>query len=148
MDWDRRFLQLAQFVSRWSKDPSTQVGAVIVRPDRTIASVGFNGFPKGVSDDPALYADREVKLERIVHAEINALIHANEPVKGYTLYTWPLPPCMRCTTQILQAGIERVVAYNRLETNSKWASSNEDAWNLHEEAGIELVWISDLNERN
>ena len=50
--WDMRFAQLAKLVSLWSKDPSTKVGSVIVRPDKTIASVGFNGFPKGVPDEP------------------------------------------------------------------------------------------------
>lgn len=45
--WDARFLDLAVFIGDWSKDPSTKVGAVLVRPDRTIAGLGFNGFPRG-----------------------------------------------------------------------------------------------------
>ena len=48
--WDRRFLALAEHVADWSKDPSTKTGAVIVRPDRTIASMGYNGFPRGMAD--------------------------------------------------------------------------------------------------
>ena len=40
--WNVRFLDLARFIAAWSKDPSTKVGAVLVRPDRTIAAVGFN----------------------------------------------------------------------------------------------------------
>jgi dCMP deaminase len=108
--WDARFLDLAQLVASWSKDPSTKTGAVIVRPDRTIASVGYNGFPRSMSDANRLYEDREQKYSRIVHCEVNALIHAHEPVRGYTLYTWPFLSCDRCFVQLAQAGITRFVA--------------------------------------
>lgn len=109
-DWDARFLSLAAHIATWSKDPSTKCGAVIVRPDRTIASLGYNGFPRGVEDTPHLLNNREEKYKRVVHAEVNALLFAREPVKGYALYTWPFLPCCRCAAQIIQSGIERVVA--------------------------------------
>lgn len=67
LKWDRRFLRLAQEVASWSKDPSTKTGAVIVRPDKTIAAIGYNGFPRGCDDAPELYAHRETKLSRVVH---------------------------------------------------------------------------------
>ena len=59
-----KFLSLAREVSTWSKDPSTQVGAVLVRPDRTVAGIGFNGFPRGIYDDPELLNDRPEKYKR------------------------------------------------------------------------------------
>lgn len=65
--WDSRFLDLAKLVSSWSKDTSTKVGAVISRPDNTIVSLGYNGFPKGMPDDKNLYDLREEKYERIIH---------------------------------------------------------------------------------
>lgn len=108
--WDLRFLDLARLVARWSKDPSRQVGAAVVRPDRSVASVGFNGFPAAMPDGAALYADKAAKRSRIVHAEINATLFAREPVRGYTLYTWPYLSCDRCAAQLLQAGIARFVA--------------------------------------
>lgn len=89
--WDLRFLRLSQCISTFSKDPSTKVGAVIVRPDKTIASMGFNGFPKKLKDD-ARYNDREVKYSLIVHGEINAILFAKESLTGYTLYTYPFMP--------------------------------------------------------
>jgi len=110
MKWEKRFFEMAQLVSTWSKDPSTKVGAVIVRPDNTVASVGYNGFPKGMNDHPDLYADRDVKLSRIVHAEMNAILHAKEPLQGYTLYTWPVLTCDRCAVHVIQSGIVRVCA--------------------------------------
>lgn len=97
--WDRFYLRGAEWISSASKDPSTKVGAVIVRPDRTVASVGYNGFPRKIADTPERLNDRDTKYELIVHGEMNAMAWAREPVDGYTLYTWPfLPargaPCM------------------------------------------------------
>lgn len=109
MRWDKRMIDLAKHIASWSKDPSTKVGAVIVRPNYTICSTGYNGFPRGVNDDPKMYADRETKYERTVHAEMNAILTAPEPVTGYTLYC-TLPPCSSCAKLVIQAGIKRFVA--------------------------------------
>ena len=108
--WDRRFLELAHVISTWSKDPSTQVGCVIVRPNRTIVSLGFNGFPRGVEDTLERLGDKLFKHECVVHAEENALLTARESVFGYTLYCSPVMPCSRCAAKIIQAGIKRVVS--------------------------------------
>lgn len=106
--WDERFLKLCYEISTWSKDPSTQTGAVLTRPDRTIASVGYNGFAKGMKDDPELYANREIKYSRVIHCEVNAVMHAREQVEGYTLYTTG-PSCDRCAVHMIHAGIRRFV---------------------------------------
>lgn len=108
--WDLRFLELAETVSHWSKDPSTKCGSVIVRPDLTIASIGFNGFARGMNDHAERYANRETKYSRIIHAEMNAVLSAAEPVKGYTMYVHPLFPCDRCMPHLIQAGLDRFVS--------------------------------------
>jgi dCMP deaminase len=145
--WDARLLSLAEFVSTWSKDPSTQCGAVIVRPDRTIVSTGYNGFPKGCKDDDEIYANRDLKYSRVVHAEVNAVIHARESLEGYTLYSWPPnygPSCDRCTATIIQTGITQVV--HALETSedfaSRWKESIERGLDMYEEAGVEVVQVA------
>ena len=107
-EWDRRMLALAQHIAGWSKDPSTKVGAVIADNRRRIISVGYNGFPAGVRD--VALEDRDFKYNRVVHAELNALLFARGPVVGATLYVWPMPPCSRCAGPIIQAGIARVVS--------------------------------------
>src|SRR5260370_42252317 len=94
--WDLRYLDMARLGSTWSKDPSTQTGAVIVRPNGTVAGVGFNGFPKGMSDDPALYANREEKYSRIVHCEVNALLFSGGSVQGATFSTCAFLNFGRC----------------------------------------------------
>ena len=68
--WNSRFLTLAALVASWSKDPSTKTGAVIVRGDKTVASVGYNGFVQGADDDPAIYADRQRKYDLIIHCTV------------------------------------------------------------------------------
>ena len=109
--WDLFYLGLAQYVSTKSKDPSTQTGAVIVAPDMSVISVGFNGFPRGMSETKERLENREEKYSRMVHCEINALIYAGRPLPdGSTLYTYPFMSCDRCVVQMLQAGIKRFVA--------------------------------------
>ena len=70
----------ARNASTMSKDPSSKVGAVLVK-DRRIVGTGFNGFPRGLHDDRRLW-DREQKLPRIVHAEMNAIINAGACAGG------------------------------------------------------------------
>ena len=139
--WDRRFLALAQHIAGWSKDPSTKVGAVIVRPDRTVASMGYNGLPRQVRDTPERLDDRGVKLDLTVHAEINAMAFAKESLQFCTLYVWPLPPCIRCATSIIQHDIHRVVAPEP-DTHSKWGDSNIRARDLLLEAGVAVDWVN------
>ena len=139
--WDRRFLALAQHIAGWSKDPSTKVGAVIVRPDKTVASVGYNGLPRGVEDTMARLQDRDTKLDLTVHAEINALAFAKESLQFCTLYVWPLPPCIRCATSIIQHGIHRVVAPEP-NIHSQWRDSNIRARDMLLEAGVTVDWVN------
>src|SRR5262245_57536284 len=102
--WDIRFLKRARELSTWCKDPSTQVGAVILRPNLTAAREGFNGFARRMQDKPAWYADKEEKYRRIIHAEMNALLFAREVVEGYMMFTYPMAPCERCAVMLIQAG--------------------------------------------
>jgi dCMP deaminase len=133
--WHNRFFDLANLVGSWSKDPSTKVGAVIVRPDRTIASVGYNGFPRGVEDT---YTTREDKLLRTVHAEANAILAAREPLHGYSLYVTPLHPCANCAALIIQAGIKFV--HYKVETESS------PAWEEHLKVMNNMFFQSDVED--
>lgn len=133
--WDERFLDLAQLVGGWSKDPGTKVGAVIVRLDRTVVSLGYNGFPRGVDDT---YQDREHKLLRTVHAEMNAILSARGPLHGCTLYVTPLCPCSNCAASIIQSGIGRVVARTPREMRPEWRASLEAGHEMFEQAMIDV----------
>jgi dCMP deaminase len=145
LKWDCRFLGLARHVSDWSKDPSTQVGAVIAAPDNSIVSVGYNGFARGVSDAPELYADRDLKYRKVVHAEINAILFARgRDLSGCTLYTVPFMPCAPCSGIVIQAGISRVVAPTTpADKVERWKSDMQIAIEQFREAGVELVIIDE-----
>lgn len=139
--WDERFIELARLVAAWSKDPSTKVGAVIVRPDRTIASLGFNGFARGVDDTEERLNNRELKYPLTIHAEANALMSANEKLNGCTLYVTPLLPCHACAGLIIQSGISKVVAECGIVNNPDlWHSSFAIAKKQFEEAGVEIIF--------
>lgn len=130
--WDDRFIALASVIAAWSKDPNTQVGCIIVDKNRRIVSTGYNGFPRGIKDDLRLWS-REMKLEIILHAEVNALMYAREDLTGSTLYVWPMPPCSRCAAQIIQSGISRVVSP---PASPRWKHSCDLSLELFKEAGI------------
>lgn len=136
--WHERFLDMAKLVASWSKDPSTQVGAVIVRPNRTILSVGYNGLPRGVKDDPKLLEDRVYKYPRTVHAEMNAILSSPERPAGCTLYVWPMPPCGPCAGPIVQAGITEVWAP---EPRERWLESCNVGLEIFNEAGVHSYWL-------
>ena len=135
--WDSRFLDLAKFVSSWSKDPSTKVGAVITDFDNRIVSIGYNGFPKNVIDDPNMLNDRQTKYNIIVHGEMNAILFANKSLEFCTLYTYPFIPCPRCSSMIIQSGIVRVVSYKN--TVDRWEKDFELSRWLFDQANIELI---------
>ena len=134
--WDKRFVELARFVSEWAKDPNAKVGAVIANEDGAIA-LGYNGFPKGILDDERLHRTEE-KLEITVHAEENAILLAGDRAKGATLYVWGKPVCVKCARIIIQQHVSRVVLTNPKEEDkkSKWYSLGIAAVNLLNEAGV------------
>lgn len=132
--WDLRFLSLARHISTWSKDPSTKVGAVIVDRDKRIISVGYNGFAQKTDDIGERYSNREIKLDMIIHGEINAILFAKQSLVGTTLYTWPFLPCSRCTAIVIQVGIERVVA--PVNEDARWEESFKLSQKMFAEAGV------------
>ena len=134
--WDKRFLDTAEHISKWSKDPSTKVGAVIVDDARRIVSVGYNGFPKGVKDNERLEV-REEKYKIVVHAECNAVLFAQRSLEGCSIYTYPFMPCPSCAGIIIQSGIERVVSYDN--KNKRWEDDFKTSREILSEAGVKVV---------
>ncbi len=140
-DWDTKFLDLAEHISEWSKDPSTKVGAVIVDQNRRIISTGYNGFPVGIMDSFDRYSNRNIKYEMIIHAEANAILFAKQDLHGMAIYTTPLQPCSRCASLIIQSGIKKVVSYSSSEENPRWKDNFALAKELFEEAEVELILL-------
>ena len=144
--WDRRFLELAKHVSTWSKDPSTQVGAVIVRPNtRLVVGMGYNGFARGIADSEARLNDRETKYKFVVHAEVNAILAAGERARGCWIYMYPsfmVPPiCHECAKLAIQAGIVGIVGYRPDMSDprvQRWVNSISVAKEMWDEGGLDV----------
>ena len=136
--WIDHFFDMANCARRMSRDPSTQVGAVLVRPDKTIVSTGFNGFPRGVVDDPALYEDKAQKYPRVVHAELNAILSARECLHGYSLFVTPLPPCPHCAGAIIQSGVS-MIYWRGPEVPERWSDQMKIASEMFREAHVHVT---------
>ena len=134
--WDKRFLELAEHVASWSKDPSTKCGSLVVR-GKFVVSLGYNGFPAGCKDSEEVYADRPRKYKRVLHAEQNALLSAKQDLTGCTIYVHPLTPCSQCSAAIIQSGITRVVTKEpSAELAERWGDSITESLQMFMEAGI------------
>lgn len=110
ISWDEYFMGIAMLAAKRSKDPNTQVGACIVSQDNIIISTGYNGMPKGCSDDeyPWDREGAETKYPFVVHAELNAILNANgRDLRGSRIYV-ALFPCNECAKAIIQSGVREI----------------------------------------
>lgn len=133
--WDRRFIERAQHIASWSKDPSSQVGAVIVDGKHSV-SEGYNGPPSCWEDDPEL--PRSLRLKVTIHAEENALLLARRDLRGMTAYVthWP---CASCAAKLTQAGIVRVVLPEQdVAFLERWDDHIDLATSIFRKAGVRV----------
>ncbi len=140
IDWDTYFLAMVQLNAMRSKDPTTQVGCVIVNDLKQVVSTGYNGLPRGLNDDIYPWA-RDGKLEEtkypyIVHAELNAILSSKESVRGCEIYT-SLFPCNECTKSIIQSGIKKIT-YSSDKYEDK--IENKIAKKMLKEAKVECTY--------
>lgn len=140
---DNRFMELAKTISTWSKDPSRKVGAVAIGDKGNVLAQGYNGFPRGVNDTDFRLNTRDLKLQLIVHAEMNVIYNATYngvSLDGATLFVHGLPCCSDCAKGIIQVGIKRVVMPSPT-VDSKWQKSWELSEMMFNEANIEVSYI-------
>ena len=142
LTWEEYFMGLAHLSGLRSKDPNTQVGDVIVDENNRVVSIGYNGFPSGVSDDEFPWGREggvlDTKYAFVVHAELNAILNSQRSVRGCSLYV-SLFPCNECAKAIIQAGIKRII----FESDKyDGADTNIASKRMLRAAGVELVRIS------
>ena len=143
--WDEYFMGLARDVACRSKDRSTKVGAVIVGPDKEIRSTGYNGFARGVDDEPEERQERAVKYLITPHAEVNAVCNAamaGIATKGCKMYVTSLFPCARCAGTIINAGIKEVVV-ETMDMPERWAEDGKWAKIQFKEAGVVVRLVNE-----
>lgn len=149
ISWEEYFFAITTLSSKRSKDPSTQVGACIVGADKKIISIGYNGFPKGCSDDKLPWGKNDKNILNnknlyVAHAEENAIANASgKSLKGSTLYV-NLHPCNKCAIQIIQHEIAQVYY---LSEKNKNKDSTKAAKRLFELSGVKAEKI-DLKRKH
>lgn len=146
LSWEETFISIAQVVAKRSKDPSTQVGAVIVSKDNRILSVGYNGAPNGFHDDIFPWSKDNVdplknKYLYVIHAETNAIVNFRGSLRemnGASVFITHFP-CNECAKQIIQVGIKDVFYLNdhRVSDDSFHATKK-----MFDVVGVNLKQIS------
>lgn len=147
LSWDDTFMGIAKLIAQRSKDPNTQVGAVIVGKDKRILSLGYNGMPAGMSDDLNIW-ERDgdelcQKYTYICHAEENAILNYRGnfgSLEGSTIYV-SLFPCNNCAKQIVQSGIKKVI-YESDKYNG--TPMNIASKRILDAAGVEYISLNKI----
>lgn len=137
--WDDYFMSVALLSGKRSKDPNTQVGACIVNKNNVIESIGYNGLPKGCSDDEFPWEKEgemlNTKYPFVVHAELNAILNAKgKDLSGCKIYV-ALFPCNECAKAIIQSGISEVVYLSDKYFNTDSVKASKMMFKC---AGVEL----------
>jgi dCMP deaminase len=146
--WDVWFMQMVYHVASKSKDRSTKIGAVIVDPNHSLISVGYNGMPQGVNDDVPGRQDRPRKYFFYEHGERNAIYQSTVPLDNCTLYTQGLP-CADCGRAIIRKRIKRVVVHQLFDQicdhlSPHWNESCQASKEMFDESGVEVVYMTHL----
>jgi dCMP deaminase len=147
--WHHRYLGLAREVASWSKDPSRKIGAIAVGSKGQVLAQGYNGFPRGISDDEIRLNDRELKYKFVVHAEMNLIYNATYngvSLDGSTVYVTGLPVCSECAKGLIQVGVKRVVMAKLDETPPMWKESFDFTTKLFDEAKVQWMIIDETTD--
>ena len=142
--WDTRFLDLAEHIAGWSKDPSRKIGAIAGGSQGQILAQGYNGFPRGIEDLSFRYENREEKYKLVVHAEMNVIYNASYngvSLNDSTLYVYGLPVCHECAKGIIQVGIKNVIMSKKvLPIDPRWQDSWWTTQQLFKESGVSYAF--------
>ena len=148
LPWDEYFMGISLLSAQRSKDPSTQVGACIVDQDNKIVGIGYNGFPRGCSDDILPWARKandvkDSKYPYVVHAEVNAIMNTTVMLHNAKMYV-ALFPCNECAKMIIQAGIKEIIYLS-----DKYAETDsvKSAKKMFEMAGVKMRKLEPTRER-
>jgi dCMP deaminase len=144
ISWDEYFMGVSLLASMRSKDPNTQVGACIVGDDNKIISVGYNGLPRGCSDDEFPWErhgdnQNDTKYPFVCHAELNAILNAGgQNLAGARIFV-ALFPCNECAKAIIQSGIKEVIYISDKYADTPATLASKRMFNS---AGVKLTQFS------
>lgn len=135
--WYEWAYNLIEVVAQRSEDPNTKVGCIILDENNRIVSAGYNGLPKGLSEEDFTLGERPIKYQHVVHADMNAILFAERSrLVGSTMYV-PFLPCCECSKAIIQSGISAVIYYNDYTFKDPMGGQNVGLRMMHE-AGVKV----------
>lgn len=147
-NWNERFMNLSQHISKWSKDKSIGTCAIIVSPENRILSIGYNGFPSGCDDSIQERYERPEKYLWTEHAERNAIY--NSARNGITINNAAIFlrwfPCADCARGIIQSGIKKIVCEEPNLNDERWGNQFKVSLQMFKECGIEVEYY--MEEKN
>lgn len=138
--WDECFMAMAMLIAQRSKDPSTQVGACIVNENNIVMGLGYNGLPRGLSDEEYPWSNKEgefseTKYPYVVHAELNAILNSQQRLNNCTIYV-TLFPCNECSKAIIQSGITKLVYFSDKHAHKQSTIASKK---MLRDAGVEVI---------
>ena len=145
----QQWIDLAEELGQKGKDLNVPVGCVIVNPDDTILSTGWNHIPFGIENSDPRYK-KPAKYFWVEHAERNAIYNAARDgvsLAGSTAYInfSPQSICTNCVRALIQSGVIRFVGPNHgLNARGKTVgglSSKTVSRRMIEEANIEIIVV-------
>jgi dCMP deaminase len=141
-----KYFKLAEFQANlFSKDPSTKVGTLLLRPDSLqVLSQGYNGFPRGIDEkDPSRW-ERPAKYARVIHAELNGICNAcrhGTPLEN-AIAVVTLFPCQDCAKALIQVGVSLLVTREPDFEDPRWGNDFRMALEMFEEAGVRVMTLT------
>lgn len=132
-DRDSKYMGLAWIQAGFSKDPSTQVGAMIVSHDNYPLSSGYNGPPRKLKDNLSIWTrpsnearDELSKYDLVTHAEANAIRHARSAdLRNSTIYVTAMP-CPSCMLRLIEEEIGRIVYFDFQSSSGSMLQNNSN----------------------
>ena len=138
--WEKRFMEMAFLNASWSKDPSTSWGCH--HPQNRIVSMGSMAILTALPTTKT----PEIKLLKVIHAEENAILHANRSLEDCAIFATHFP-CPNCTAKIIQVGIKPFMYPTSMKTTSLLKDFLDVSKALIAEASIEVIKVDGLIER-
>lgn len=147
ISWHETWMNIAKEIAKRSKDPSTKVGAVIVK-DKKLLSIGYNGAPKKFNDLDIPNSKKEndvpmnLKNTYMVHAEVNAILNHSGSLSDFkdaVVYV-TVSPCYECAKVLSQVGIKEVIYDEEYHKSELWKPSKY----ILEKCGIKVTKYSEL----
>mgnify|MGYP003122506089 FL=1 len=145
-NWNKRYLNLAYYISKWSRDPNRKCGAVIIGKDNTEKAIGYNGLPNNVDLNNSNIKKRYEKPQKymwVEHAERNAIYTAGRngvSLDGCKMYVTYFP-CCDCARAIIQSGIKEVYSPKPDWSHHKWGESWKVSKQMFNECGVKIKFI-------